>query len=337
MTKPVLEIKNLNVQYKTKGTVFNKEKVVNAVNDLDLSVEKGEIIAVAGESGCGKSTLASAICRLIPVASGEILFHGVDILKLKGKKLKVYRQALQMIFQNPYSSLNPKKKVFDILKEPLDVNSELCTYSEDFRPLYEFSKDEIKNLILQVAESVGLDENALKLYPHEFSGGQRQRIAIARALMMKPEFIIADEPVSALDVSIQAQIINLLLNLKKELDLTVIFISHDMNVIRQIADRVAIMYLGKIVEIGTTDQVFKFPQHPYTRALLSAVPSFDKKDSNIILKGDLPSPTDLPTGCKFHTRCQYCMEKCKEEEPELKTFYEQHRVACFLNDDNNDL
>ena len=337
MTKPVLEIKNLNVQYKTKGTVFNKEKVVNAVNDLDLSVEKGEIIAVAGESGCGKSTLASAICRLIPVASGEILFHGVDILKLKGKKLKVYRQALQMIFQNPYSSLNPKKKVFDILKEPLDVNSELCTYSEDFRPLYEFSKDEIKNLILQVAESVGLDENALKLYPHEFSGGQRQRIAIARALMMKPEFIIADEPVSTLDVSIQAQIINLLLNLKKELDLTVIFISHDMNVIRQIADRVAIMYLGKIVEIGTTDQVFKFPQHPYTRALLSAVPSFDKKDSNIILKGDLPSPTDLPTGCKFHTRCQYCMEKCKEEEPELKTFYEQHRVACFLNDDNNDL
>ncbi len=337
MTKPVLEIKNLNVQYKTKGTVFNKEKVVNAVNDLNVSVEKGEIIAVAGESGCGKSTLASAICRLIPVASGEILFHGVDILKLKGKKLKVYRQALQMIFQNPYSSLNPKKKVFDILKEPLDVNSELCTYSEDFRPLYEFSKDEIKNLILQVAESVGLDENALKLYPHEFSGGQRQRIAIARALMMKPEFIIADEPVSALDVSIQAQIINLLLNLKKELDLTVIFISHDMNVIRQIADRVAIMYLGKIVEIGTTDQVFKFPQHPYTRALLSAVPSFDKKDSNIILKGDLPSPTDLPTGCKFHTRCQYCMEKCKEEEPELKTFYEQHRVACFLNDDNNDL
>ena len=337
MTKPVLEIKNLNVQYKTKGTVFNKEKVVNAVNDLNLPVEKGEIIAIAGESGCGKSTLASAVCRLIPVASGEILFHGVDILKLKGKKLKVYRQALQMIFQNPYSSLNPKKKVFDILKEPLDVNSELCTYSEDFRPLYEFSKAEIKNLILQVAESVGLDENALKLYPHEFSGGQRQRIAIARALMMKPEFIIADEPVSALDVSIQAQIINLLLNLKKELDLTVIFISHDMNVIRQIADRVAIMYLGKIVEIGTTDQVFKFPQHPYTRALLSAVPSFDKKDSNIILKGDLPSPTDLPAGCKFHTRCQYCMEKCKEEEPELKTFYEQHRVACFLNDDNNDL
>lgn len=336
MTKPVLEIKNLNIEYKSKATVFNKEKIVKAVNNLSLGVNQGEIIAIAGESGCGKSTLGSAISRLVPIKSGEILFHGVDILKLKGRKLKVYRQALQMIFQNPYSSLNPKMKIGDILKEPLKVNSELCIYSEDYRPLHEMSKGEVDEIINQVLETVGLDKRAKDLYPHEFSGGQRQRIAIARALILKPEFVIADEPVSALDVSIQAQIINLLIQLKKEFNLTVMFVSHDMNVIRHIADRVAIMYLGQIVEIGTTEQIFKFPQHPYTRALLSAVPSFDKKEK-IMLKGDIPSPTDLPKGCKFHTRCVYCFDKCKEEEPQLKQYFEDHRVACFLNDDNNDM
>lgn len=332
----VLEINDLNIEYHSKGAVFNKEKVVKAVNGLSLSVNQGEILAVAGESGCGKSTLASAICRLVPVASGEILFHGVDVLGLKKGKLKIYRQALQMIFQNPYSSLNPKMKIGDILKEPLRVNNELCIYAEDERALHEMSRSEIDNIIIKVLETVGLDKRAMDLYPHEFSGGQRQRIAIARALILKPEFIIADEPVSALDVSIQAQIINLLMQLKKDFNLTIMFISHDMNVIRHIADRVAIMYLGKIVEIGSTEQIFKFPQHPYTRALLSAVPSFEKP-KNVILTGDIPSPTDLPTGCKFHTRCQYCMEKCKVEEPELKDFYETHQVACFLNDENIDM
>ncbi|MBR1680342.1 ATP-binding cassette domain-containing protein, partial [bacterium] len=248
----------------------------------------------------------------------------------KNKKLKVYRQALQMVFQNPYSSLNPKMKIGDILKEPLKINNDLCIYSEDYRALHEFSKNEIDNIVIQVLETVGLDKNAMDLYPHEFSGGQRQRIAIARALILKPEFIIADEPVSALDVSIQAQIINLLTELKNNFNLTVMFISHDMNVIRHIADRVAIMYLGKIVETGLTEQIFKYPQHPYTRALLSAVPNFDKKEINI-LKGDIPSPTDLPQGCKFHTRCPYCMEKCKIEEPELQRLYDEHEAACFLN------
>ncbi|MGN1125282.1 MAG: ABC transporter ATP-binding protein [Candidatus Gastranaerophilaceae bacterium] len=336
MPKNVLEIKNLNVEYKSKATVFNKEKSVKAVNNLNLDIKKSEILAVAGESGCGKSTLAKSIACLTPVKSGEILFHGIDVLKLNSKKMKVYRQALQMIFQNPYSSLNPKMKIGEILKEPLDVNNDLCIYSEDNRALHELSKKEITEIVLKALKTVGLDENVMNLYPHEFSGGQRQRIAIARALILQPEFIIADEPVSALDVSIQAQIINLLLSLKKEFDLTVLFISHDMNVIRTIADRIAIMYLGKIVEIGSTEEIFNSPQHPYTKALLDAVPSFSKKKVEI-LTGDLPSPSNLPTGCKFHTRCKFCMEKCKNSEPELKSYWEEHEVACFLNDENNDM
>ena len=321
----ILEIKNLNIEYKTKSSVFGEEKVIKAVNNLSLNIEQGEILAIAGESGCGKSTLASAITRLTPVKSGEITFHGVNVLELSKKELKIYRQELQMIFQNPYSSLNPKMKIGDILKEPLTVNNNLCLIPNDDRALFELSKQEINEIIIKILETVGMNESAMYRYPHEFSGGQRQRIAIARALMLKPEFIIADEP-----VSIQAQIINLLIKLKNKYKLTVMFISHDMNVIRHIADRVAIMYLGKIVEIGSTEQIFKYPQHPYTRALLNAVPSFDKKEK-AYLTGELPSPTNLPKGCPFNTRCDYCMDRCKIAEPQLKNLYENHKVACFLS------
>jgi len=250
----LLEIKDLYVEYKTNKGVLGGTEITRAVNGVSLEVRKGEILAVAGESGCGKSTLAKSIMRLVPIKSGGIYFNGEDIFKLKD-----YQKHVQMVFQNPYSSLNPKMKVIDTLKEPLQINTKL-------------SNKEIEEIVREKIRLVGLDENCLKLYPHEFSGGQRQRIAIARALVLEPEFIIADEPVSALDVSIQAQIINLIKSLKQECNLTFIFISHDLSVIKYIADRAAIMYLGEVVEIGNADEIFNNPQHSYTQTLLNSVP-----------------------------------------------------------------
>lgn len=321
MQNNLLEIKNLSVEYKAQGTL-KKQKNVFAVNDLTLDIKEGEILSIAGESGCGKSTLAKAILRLVDTKSGQVLIaDDKDVLKFDKKTLKKFRQKAQIIFQNPYSSLNPKMKIYDILKEPLIVNKEIDR-------LKNLSKREIDNIIIDTIKQVGLDESSLSLYPHEFSGGQRQRIAIARALILSPKFIVADEPVSALDVSIQAQIINLLNELKEKFNLTFLFISHDLSVIKYLSDRVAIMYLGEIVEIGTSDEIFNTPKHPYTQALLSANPGSGKE--KIILKGDLPSPTDLPSGCKFHTRCPHAMEICTNVVPVRTDFSETHCAYCHL-------
>ena len=316
----LLEIKNLNVTYQTKKGLIGKIQTVHAVNNVSLDIQKGEILAIAGESGCGKSTLAKAIMKLVQSDSGEILLNGENVLNLKhNKDLKKFYQKVQMIFQNPYSSLNPKMKIGEILKEPLIINTDL-------------KKEEITKIVEEKIEKVGLDKSALNLYPHEFSGGQRQRIAIARSLILNPEFIIADEPVSALDVSIQAQIINLLKQLKEDFNLTFLFISHDLSVIKYLSDRIAIMYLGEVVEIGRTEEIFKNPKHPYTKALLSSVPELNPQDEKerIHLQGELPSPEKLPTGCKFHTRCPYVMEICKTSTPQVKEFSDTHNCKCFL-------
>lgn len=312
----LLEIKNLSVEYQTSSAISEGKKVF-AVNDLSLDIKKGEILSIAGESGCGKSTLLKAILNLVSPSFGKILFNSENILEFNRKELKSFRPKVQMIFQNPYASLNPKMKIFDTLKEPLDINEK------------HLSKCEKEARIKEIISQVGLEENALNLYPHEFSGGQRQRIAIARALILKPELILADEPVSALDVSIQGQIINLLKDLKEKYNLTILFISHDLNVIRYISDRVAIMYLGEIVEIGSRDEIFKNPMHPYTKALLSANPA--NKGEKILLKGELPSASDLPIGCKFLTRCENKMDICERINPKKQSFSDTHCVKCHLH------
>lgn len=319
MSDNLLEIKNLFVEYKSKKGFLGQTQAIHAVNNLSLDIKKGEILAVAGESGCGKSTLAKAIILLENAKSGEIKFQDKNIFTMNKSELKNFRKKVQMIFQNPYSSLDPKMKIFDTLKEPLKINTD-------------FDENEIEKIIYKTIEKTGLDRECLKLYPHEFSGGQRQRIAIARALVLNPEFILADEPVSALDVSIQAQIINLLKELKEDYNLTFLFISHDMSVIKYLADRVAIMYLGEIIELGKTDEIFFAPEHPYTKALLSSVPQITgNTEEKIVLEGDLPSPADLPAGCKFHTRCPYCMPVCRGKIPPQSRITDSHFVKCFLH------
>lgn len=321
----LLEVKNLKKHFPIKGNVFNKSKqVLKAVDGVSLQVKKGETFSLVGESGCGKSTTGQCLLRLIEPTSGEILFNGKNVLAIKDKKeMQEFRRNIQIIFQDPYSSLNPKHTIKQILSEPFIINKVI-------------PKDEIEERVVSLLKLVGLGPHHLHRYPHEFSGGQRQRIGIARALALNPQLIICDEPVSALDVSIQSQILNLLKSLQQQFHLTYIFISHDLSVVEHISDRVAVMYLGKIVEAGTREKIFKEPKHPYTQALLSSVPIPDPKKKNlktrIILEGDLPSPKNPPKGCYFYSRCPVKTEKCKDIYPEFKEVSKQHQVACHLID-----
>lgn len=320
--KKLFEIKQLNMHYPiVDGLMGNIKGYVYALNNVNLDIYENEILGLVGESGSGKSTLGNCILKLITPSSGEVIFNNENILDKKKKELKEFRKNAQLIFQNPYMSLNPRMKIYDILKEPFTING---------------IKDKklINEKIKKIVSLIGMQEEVLNRYPHEFSGGQRQRIAIARAIILNPQFIVADEPVSALDVSIQAQIVNLLLELKQHLNLTMLFISHDLSVIKYISDRIAVMYLGEIVEIADKETLFNEHKHPYTEALLNAVPTIseDKKNKKIILSGDIPSPQNLPKGCKFHTRCPYVMDKCKCEAPQLNELSSGHKVRCFLYD-----
>ena len=313
----ILEVKNLHKRFTSKGIT------VKAVTDVSFDVKPGETIGIVGESGCGKTTLGRCIVRAYKASEGEVFYRTrageeVDFLKVDRKKMKEIRKEIQMIFQDPYSSLDPRMTVLDIIKEPLKAN-----YPR-------MPKSEMDQKAKEMAQKVGLNPTYLMRYPHAFSGGQRQRIGIARALVVEPQIIVCDEAVSALDVSIQAQVINLLRDLQKDLNLTYLFISHDLSVVEHISDKVGVMYLGRMVEFGETEALFEKPLHPYTEALLSAVPVADPtvQIERIPLRGEIPNPADPPSGCFFHTRCRFCTEKCKQCAPEYEELEPGHFVAC---------
>lgn len=317
----LLTITNLTKHFPIKTGFFNKTVgYVQALTNLNLNIYKGETLGLVGESGCGKSTAGRCILNLLKSDTGQVFIEGEDILKLDKKTFKEVRKKMQIIFQNPYSSLDPRMTVKDIIAEPLIIH---CSYS----------KAALNSKISTLLDMVGLPQNTSNRYPHEFSGGQRQRVGIARALALNPIFIVADEPVSALDVSIQAQILNLLEDLKKELNLTYLFISHNLSVVNYISDRVAVMYLGQIVELADSNVLYKTPKHPYTNALLGSIsmPEVSPDKNNVvILEGDVPSPNNPPSGCKFHTRCKYFKDICIIEEPSLKEYSSGHLAKCHF-------
>lgn len=321
----ILEAKNIKKYFPIKGGVLKRTVGhVKAVDDVSLSIIKGETLGVVGESGSGKSTLGRVILRLMEPTEGHILFENEDISKLSNRQLRPYRRDMQIVFQDPFASLNPKMNVQELIEEPLLVQTSL-------------KKNERREQAINLLQKVGLRPDDRLKYPHEFSGGQRQRISIARALALNPKFVVCDEPVSALDVSIQAQVLNLMADLQDEFDLTYLFIAHDLSVVKHISDRVAVMYLGRIAEIAPKKNLYETPLHPYTEALLSAVPSVDvvNRREKIILKGDLPSPSNPPSGCAFRTRCPKAHERCSIDRPDLIHVSEGHYVACHLYDKQN--
>jgi oligopeptide transport system ATP-binding protein len=316
----LVEVENLVTYFPIfSGVLQKKTGEVKAVDDISFFIRKGETLGLVGESGCGKTTTGRSILKLEEPTSGSVIFDGKNLIEMEGEELRRMRSQMQLIFQDPFASLNPRMNVGDIIGEPLEVHN--LAKGKELR-------DKVNDLL----EKVGLAPEMAERYPHEFSGGQRQRIGIARALSASPSFIVCDEAVSALDVSIQGQIIKLLIKLREELNLTYLFISHDLSVVRHISDRVAVMYLGKIVEITTSDQIYSNPKHPYTISLLSAVPipdpAVDRTRKRIMLKGDVPSPINPPSGCPFHTRCQMAVETCSSLDQKLRNMGEEHWVAC---------
>ncbi len=318
---PLLQIKNLSKAFALEKNFWGKPtQTLHAVNDISLDIYPGECLTIVGESGCGKSTTARLILKLIEADSGEVVFLGEDILKLKGQALRDKRQDMQMIFQNPFSSLDPRYKIYDSIAEPLRVHKR-------------GTEAEIKQKVYELLKLVELDESIALKYPHQCSGGQNQRACIARALALNPKFIIADEAVSALDVSIQWKVLHLLKRLQKELGISFLFIAHNLGVVKYIADRVAVMYLGEIVELADKDELFAKPLHPYTRALLSSAPVPDPRQrgrEKILLEGEIPKPTAIPSGCPFHTRCPMAIDRCSQEKPLLDKKSQEHLASCLL-------
>lgn len=320
MSEPVIRVEHLKKFFPVKGKLFEKKQYVKAVNDISFSIGKGETLGIVGESGCGKSSLGRTVLKVHQPDSGHIYFNGTDITKLNEKQMHPYRQKMQMIFQDPYASLNPRFTVGETIAEPMEIYQM-------------YNPKERMERVQQLMETVGLKPDHIRRYPHEFSGGQRQRIGIARTLALNPEFIVCDEPFSALDVSIQAQIINLLEKIQDERKISYIVVAHDLNAVRHISHNIGVMYLGHLVEIGPAAEVYQNPKHPYTKALISSIPVADPDytglGKRIILEGEVPSPIHVPKGCPFSTRCKYCTEKCKEQMPELRTVGEE-QVACTL-------